>query len=853
VMNDPPVGPTVPYQPTPRTPAERFAPGALLAGRYRVVSALGKGGMGEVYRADDLTLGQPVALKFLPAALVNDPDRLARFRGEVAAARRVSHPNVCRVYDIAGHDGQPFLTMEFIDGEDLSSVLTRLGRMTEEKGAEVARQLCAALAAVHDQGLLHRDLKPANVMLDGRGKVRLTDFGLAAGADGPTPHDVRSGTPLYQAPEQLAGREVTVRSDLYALGLVLYELFTGKRAFADTKRDSSPSKPSSHVSTLDPAVERVILRCLETDPAARPRSAMEVLAGLPGGDPLAAALAAGETPSPQMVAAAPLEGALRPAVAAAMFVAVVVLLLVIAGLNDRYKAHRHVPLPPPAVLDDRARALVRALGYPDPPADTFGGFEMPPEHQSYMARHDGQAAVPLDQMASCRPPLAVYYHRQSQRPLVPIRVNDEPIRLDRLTARNPPTTRPGMLTLWMDTRGRLVGFLAVPDPERPPGRIDWDAVLKLAELDGPGVLRPDPDATPTPPVFADQTAVWTGAYPERPELAVRVEAAAHRGRLVYFRLTHPDWGEPPADRPVPIVNRGSTFFAALEAAQGVMLAGILFFAVWNVRRGRADLHGAVLLGVAVALFQGLFWLLAAGHFPHWGVLFPLALNEFAMLVNLGVIMFASYLALEPVLRRRCPHRLTSWLRLSEGRWLDPLVGRHVLIGVLAGVVCSLNNPALPFWPSRWGPSVVPSYSFTSPAGELAGTAVLAVGVVWMYAGVFAILLAASRREWLATGVIVAYFLLSIAGSGFPLLHQGVMVVRGLVGLGLFLRLGILAAVACQFTGVVITSGPLTLDPSAWYFGSSLTYFAALIGLAGYGFYASTGGAKWFKEGLFGED
>ena len=264
------------YRPEPPPPpaAERFTPGTLLAGRYRIVAPLGKGGMGEVYRADDLTLAQPVALKFLPSLLTDDPGRLARFRKEVAAARRVSHPNVCRVYDIAEYEGQSFLTMEFVDGEDLSSVLKRMGRMTEEKGVEIARQLCGALAAVHDQGMLHRDLKPANVMLDGRGKVRLTDFGLAAIAEDLSVSEVRSGTPLYQAPEQLAGREVTVRSDLYALGLVLYELFTGKRAFADARRDTPPLKPSSHVSNLNPGVERVILRCLEPDPANRPNSAV---------------------------------------------------------------------------------------------------------------------------------------------------------------------------------------------------------------------------------------------------------------------------------------------------------------------------------------------------------------------------------------------------------------------------------------------------------------------------------------------------------------------------------------------------------------------------------------------------
>src|SRR5215470_3683082 len=157
---------TGPYQ-APVPPAERFAPGALLAGRYRIVAALGKGGMGEVYRADDLTLGQSVALKFLPADLARDPDRLARLRAEVRTARQVSHPHVCRIYDIGEADGQPFLTMEYIDGEDLAALLRRIGRLPEEKGVELARQLCLGLAAAHDRGVIHRDLKPANVMIDG--------------------------------------------------------------------------------------------------------------------------------------------------------------------------------------------------------------------------------------------------------------------------------------------------------------------------------------------------------------------------------------------------------------------------------------------------------------------------------------------------------------------------------------------------------------------------------------------------------------------------------------------------------------------------------------------------------------
>src|SRR6185295_8268795 len=282
----------------------RFAPGTVFAARFRIVAPLGRGGMGEVYRVDDLKLGQTVALKFLPDSLAHDPARLAQFHNEVRVARTISHRNVCRTYDIGDADGQPFITMEYVDGEDLASLLRRIGRFPQDKAVEVARQICAGLAAAHERGVLHRDLKPANVMIDGDGHVRITDFGLAALAG--SVDNVRAGTPAYMAPEQLAGREVTPRSDIYALGLVLYELFTGKRVFeAKTLNEllalhesSSVRTPSSVVRDLDPTIERAILRCLETDPARRPASALAVSAALPGGDQLAAALAAGETPSP---------------------------------------------------------------------------------------------------------------------------------------------------------------------------------------------------------------------------------------------------------------------------------------------------------------------------------------------------------------------------------------------------------------------------------------------------------------------------------------------------------------------------------------------------------------------------
>ena len=158
--------------PNPLTSSEpigggRFAPGQILGERYRIVALAGRGGMGEVFRAEDLTLGQMVAMKFLPERLSQDARALARFHAEVRNARQVSHPNVCRVFDIGETDGALFLTMEYVDGEDLASVVRRIGRLSPDKATEIARQICAGLAAAHERGGIHRDLKPANIMLDG--------------------------------------------------------------------------------------------------------------------------------------------------------------------------------------------------------------------------------------------------------------------------------------------------------------------------------------------------------------------------------------------------------------------------------------------------------------------------------------------------------------------------------------------------------------------------------------------------------------------------------------------------------------------------------------------------------------
>jgi serine/threonine-protein kinase len=462
----------------------RFLPGRLVASRYRIIALLGKGGMGEVYRADDLTLGQAVALKFLPDEAAGDEGLLERFRNEVRIARRVSHPNVCRVYDVGDVDGQTFFTMEYVDGEDLASLLRRIGRLPPDKALDIARQLCAGLAAAHTKGVLHRDLKPANIMLDGRGQVVITDFGLAGVADDIRGNEIRSGTPAYMAPEQLSGKEVTTSSDIYALGLVLYEVFTGKRAFAESPAkvlhghgDRTPSRPSSVVKDLDPIVEKVILRCLETEPSSRPATALSVAAALPGGDPLAAALAAGETPSPQLVAASGETAGLRPRVAVACLAAVLLGLALVVFLSIHYSGLEKMGLElTPEILTQKSREIIARLGYEGRPTDSAFDLEYDGDFQDYIEKNDKPPH--WDAVIAARPSLLQYWYRQSPDPLVASDFRDQQLTPGIVTRTDPPTVRSGMIHLELDPQGRLTYFQAIP-PQKQDDKASAGRAVRL--------------------------------------------------------------------------------------------------------------------------------------------------------------------------------------------------------------------------------------------------------------------------------------------------------------------------------------------------------------------------------------
>ena len=264
----------------PATPsADRFDPGTLLADRYRIVRGLGRGAMGSVYQAEDLTLGVPVALKFLTEPDDEHPAHLELLLNEVRLARRITHPNVCRIYDLGEIDGLSFLSMEYVDGEDLASLLKRIGRLPETKAVSIGLELCRGLEAAHAAGILHRDLKPANLMIDAEGRARIMDFGIAVLGAAPQNPGLIAGTPVYMAPEQRLG-QASEKSDLYALGLVLYELFTGRRAYPELDDDGRLAATALVAEGLDATVEKVIRHCLEPDLSNRPKSAAAVAEAL---------------------------------------------------------------------------------------------------------------------------------------------------------------------------------------------------------------------------------------------------------------------------------------------------------------------------------------------------------------------------------------------------------------------------------------------------------------------------------------------------------------------------------------------------------------------------------------------
>src|SRR5579863_5154041 len=843
----------------------RFLPGRLLASRYRIVALLGKGGMGEVYRAEDLTLGQTVALKFLPDEAARDEALLERFRNEVRIARRISHPNVCRVYDVGDIDGHTFFTMEYIDGEDLASLLRRIGRLPGDKALDIARQLCAGLAAAHSKGVLHRDLKPANIMLDGRGQVVVTDFGLAGLADDIRGNEIRSGTPAYMAPEQLAGKEVSVRSDIYSLGLVLYEVFTGKRAFTEkssapasdregrTPSRPGPSRPSSVVKDLDPIVEKVILRCLETEASARPANVLSVAAALPGGDPLAAALAAGETPSPQMVAAAGETAGLRPRAAVICLAAVLLGLAFAIYFSIHYSALEKMGLEmTPEVLAQKAREIIAQLGYERRPADSVFDLDYNGDFQDYVEKNDKPPH--WDAVLGARPSLLEFWYRQSPDTLLADGFRDQQLTPGIVSRHDPPTVLSGMINLELDPQGRLTYFQAIP-PQKQEEKgnsgtpaFDWNILFAAAGLD-PSKFQA---AQPIWNSLADSDArmAWTGTWPgtTRP---LRVEAAAFQGKPVFFSLIG-DWTKP--ERMIntekkSIGERASRIIGLILL--GSLLVGAGSMARKNYRQGRGDREGALRLALVMFLLEMGLWLCRC-HFTALGDALGLFIIAASTGLFLSGVIWMLYLELEPWIRRHWPQTIISWSRLLSGRVRDPLVGRDILFGVILGVVWVLVFQIRYIPMMRMGAAPGLTSTDALMGGRHAIGAWLqqwpqSIQTTLIFFFVLFGLKVLLRKEWIAAIVFVAIFAVPRAlSSTYMSVEMPAQILVYAIAVLIVLRFGLVPLACAIFTINLMANVPLSADLSAWYMPTSILGLLSVLALAGWGFYHSLGGEPLWR-------
>ncbi len=830
----------------PFSDEQEMVPGTLLAGRYRIVAPLGRGGMGRVYRAEDLKLGQTVALKFLPPALTNDPAWLGRFFAEVRLSREVTHPNVCRVHDIvesAAADGSSlhFLSMEYVDGENLAALLLRFGRLPIEKALEMSAQITAGLAAAHAKGVLHRDLKPANVMVDGKGQAKITDFGLAVVAEDTVRAAEIAGTPGYMAPELLTGSASTGRTDLYALGLVLYELLTGKQAFRSKEGREARQTPAplrKYVPEIPADVEHMVLRCLEKDPALRPTSAREMLAVMPVMDQMEAALARGETPSPEMVAAT---ASAEPMVLwkAWSLVGIIAAMVLIAWLLAPRSALLAIATPElsPDVLEHQARVMVQQLGYP---ATRFnaGWFELNYGMLRYMALHKTRHY--LYDIAHAEQGTLIYNYRQGEtQSMVPTH-SDSP------GADDPPEDKPGMLTVRLDSEGRLLRFRRVPEQEQTGAAAaaapDLTPVLKAAGLD-PALLRPA-TGTWAPPDAFDSLQTWAGTYPNHPGTPIQVIAAERLGKVSYFAVRAP-WSPPEVSR---LAGADLSEWVEVCLIAGFMVGGLILVRR-NLQLKRGDQASALRLAAiyGIVRFTGTLALAVRPNSPgpllNWSLM---ALGE-ALLASGWV--WIGYMGIEPFARKRMPQLLVSSTRLLTGRWRDVQVGRDVLFGLTLAAFfkfeTAVANIYLVPFVSGETPDA-PGYAHLGLLGIVYNTTRSfsnAVLTMMVLLALFVVYRSVLRKPWLAVGAFyLTLILLNVQNENFRVDLPFNIVVTAILT-AFIVRYGLFAGATFLFAQAMFGSLPWTHDLANWTTPYYIVPGLVLFLMAGWGLTSAIGEQK----------
>jgi serine/threonine-protein kinase len=701
----------------------------------------------------------------------------------------------------------------------------------------MARDICEGLAAAHERGVIHRDLKPGNVLIDGRGRARITDFGLAVGEQAGTPH-AEAGTPAYMAPEQLTGGSASLQSDVYALGLILYEVFTGRRTFDVSsavelvRRQSAADflRPTALVRDIDPIIERVIVRCLDPRPERRPQSVAEIVSELPGRDALSAAVAAGETPSPAMVAAAAERGDL-PVIAAASLLAVIVALLALfAGLTSRTMLYRLLPvLKSPEVLEEKAREIIASTGQSAPRADSDFHFYVDRDERAYRQSHhiDRPSATSM-----------LFLYRQSPRPMVSQNLER------RVVTDDPPLNVSGMADVTLDASGRLVELIIVPGQvhasDAAPRDAGWSALLAAAAIGG----VPQPAASRwAAPVDSDRKRAWIVGD-------TRIEAASYDGKPVWFAVIHP-WTR--ADR---MIAAPSSAMSRTATAVGIFFLIALpivaiLLALRNIRRGRIDRRAALRFStfIFIAVFSAaLFRTHHVGAFVfEWMLGSRLIVDS----VFWAAISWIAYVAIEPLVRRRWPRVLIGWSRLLQGRVKDPIVGRDLLIGVIGGAIMAIVWQLAALMPGAEALQMTSTplsglrhVAFFILFG-LAEATLRAIGAVTLLLALHTVVRDLRIAFALALFLLAASFIDDTTGP-FAARAAYAAIAAAIVLVTMY-RLGLLALSALAFTALVLRNLPITIDPSAWYFGRSALALTLVAAIAAYGFVVSLGGKRWIPE------
>lgn len=829
-----------------------FHPGQVLVRRYKVHRRIGSGSMGDVYRVLDTSLGTVVALK-IPT---RDHPNYSLLEGllpeEVRLAQRVSHPNVCRVVDLVIDEKLMALSMEYIDGDTLETLLReRTGALSAAERLRIAREMCAGLAAIHGRDLIHRDLKPANVMIDSQGRTVVVDFGLAA--EHRAVFNPKAGAEGYKAPEQIRGEEITYKVDLYALGLVLAELLAGEHPNEEGDlKDLTKSLEGELAVSEEQAAELAqrLRECLAEDPGRRPRSAEDVARALPcvPSDPARDAA----TPVYRLLTGRPGDGLRRPIAWAGLGATLLGLWLVALLSQWTQPTQAAVRGEPPSELKTRAQEILARLGFDASDQDRRSGF-------TYV--QDPERPVR-------------FWYRQSPARLAVWRQGSAFHRYE-----DPPFSTPGEVGVHLDPQGRLLRLDTVP-AETGSGadtthgdatHYDWKPLLLAAGLD-PDLLRPV-EPRWRPPGYVDQRAAWTVDGVETYSIPHQIEAGALGGRPAVFRILSPEPSAPRFRANAEEARRGPSELSNLVHGLGFggLLLGVLWLARQRLRERVADQPAAFRLAVFVFVARVLVGLLGFHH--GWSLLeFDHTLAVFSRALLSAALVWIIYIAVEPWVRYHSSELTASWIRLMYGNWRDPLVGRDLLVGGLFGVAVVLWARLVVLVPTWLGLAPPRADRLSTLVGMLAqdeielqvealssipralGVAayamVHAVLLVFLLVSVIILLRRVLMRAWLSRSLaFVLYLIMIFPRAGHPLWDLVAATGVAVLAFTVLFRFGFLATVTTTAFAWWLSSHPLTLDPTSWAFEGALVPLLLTLGVSIWGFWASLGDRSPLPEGL----